>query len=320
MYGGTVNNCTNHINIIGNSQIGGIVGAIDGGTISNCDNYGDLNGSWRIGGIAGRTGEVENITSIENCMSNASIEGAYLIGGIVGENSSNSTIIDCGNLGNILSIGAIADEEFDGKTLVSLTGGITGRNYSITSRCINKGTVVAENKTNGGITGRNFGTVSYCCNLGNVKGESVIGGIVGNNRGNIIYVYNRAQEIKALATDGQAGGIAGNQSATTNSYIQYSYNTAKVNGYVNNTGGIIGGIGIGTLNHLYNAGAINNSTSVGMIYGTTYSSSAVINSSEITESAMKGWNQETITTNLGKFVKKDNDLPILNITVRGITF
>lgn len=321
MISGELSNCSNYVKITGNSQIGGIVGAIEEGTVSNCTNYGDLNGEWRIGGIAGRTGNAENTIRIENCMSVAKIQGKYLMGGIIGENFNNATITDCSNLGDIISMGGIADEEFDGKTLVSLVGGITGRNYSIISRCINKGTIEAKNKTNGGIAGRNFGTVSYCCNLGNVKGESVIGGIVGNNRGNIMYVYNIAQEIEALASDGQTGGIAGNQTSTTNAYIQYSYNSAKVVGDINNIGGIIGGVGIGTLDHLYNIGTINNDTSVGTIYGTTYSTSVITNSSKLTESAMKEWNQSTITTNLGQFVKKENSLPILNITVRGgITF
>lgn len=147
----------------------------------------------------------------------------------------------------------------------------------------------------------------------------VVGGVVGNNRKKIEYVYNIAEEIKAK--DGDVGGISGNQNIQNNASISYVYNISKITG-TTNLGGIVGGFFIGTVNRAYNIGILNTSltTNIGQIGGIKYNISAITNSSGTTESEMKGWSESTITTNLGNFVKKDNSLPILNITVRDITF
>lgn len=143
---------------------------------------------------------------------------------------------------------------------------------------------------------------------------------MGNNRGYVSYVYNKAQ-IKNLITENAIGGIAGTQAVNNNSYIRYAYNSGKIIGY-EPLGGIVGNLKQGTVSNTYNVGILDTTqtVSVGQIAGHINDSSAITNSSGTTESAMKGWSQATITTNLGQFVKKENSLPILNITVRGITF
>lgn len=307
---GTITNCTNHATISGNAtQIAGIAGTSDEGIISNCINDGNINGEYNIGGIVGR-----NNGRVENCMSNASIQGKYLVGGIVGINqNSNNVITDCYNIGTITSTSATA---IDGSTEVvaSLTGGITGHNYGTTTRSINRGTIIAKYRANGGIVGRNYGIVSYCCNEGNVTSEHVTGGIVGNNRGSIRCVYNIAEQIKS--TNGFVGGISGNQNTVTSASIKYAYNRSKTVG-VEYLGGITN-LEIGTVSNTFNIGKLEGSSNIGII--TPINISSVSNSWGTTEDDMISWTQDTINTNLGTFVKKENSLPILNITVRGITF
>ncbi len=165
--------------------------------------------------------------------------------------------------------------------------------------------------------------MSYCCNKGNVTGEHVNGGIVGNNRGKIQYVYNIANQIKSTRMEsggGNAGGIAGNNNPPEYEIsIQYAYNTSKIvaNDY---SGGIVGGFYAGTVDYTYNMGKFDTVTNkaVGEIKGD--GKLTPTNSKPVTETEMKGWNQDTINTNLQNFIKKENSLPILNITVRNVTF
>lgn len=75
-------------------------------------------------------------------------------------------------------------------------------------------------------------------------------------------------------------------------------------------GGIIGAYQTGSVDHAYQIGTLN----------IVHAGLTPTNSKNVTETEMKGWSQATISTNLGQFVKKENSLPILNITVRDITF
>lgn len=76
------------------------------------------------------------------------------------------------------------------------------------------------------------------------------------------------------------------------------------------------------MNKIYNMGGLEtpSTTDVGKIAGYKYDASAIGTRQALTEAEMIAWTQETITTNLNQFVKKENSLPILNVTVRGITF
>lgn len=168
--------------------------------------------------------------------------------------------------------------------------------------------------------------MSFCCNSGNVSGEVAIGGIVGNNRQYIFHVYNIAIQIKATGKndDGASpvGGISGTQGVYDDAYIRVAYSKSKVIGKGSHVGGIIGNFLIGTMNKIYIMGEIDtpSTTNVGKIAGYKYDTSAMGTRQALTEEEMIAWNQETITTNLNQFVKKANSLPILNITVREITF
>ncbi len=152
-----------------------------------------------------------------------------------------------------------------------------------------------------------------------------MGGITGNNRKQIFYVYNIATQIEATGEandECRVGGIVGMQNSETDAYIRVAYNKSKIIAKSTCAGGIVGNMATGTLNKVYNMGDIDtpSTTNVGKIAGYKYDASALGTRQSLTEAEMIGWTQEAITTNLEQFVKKANSLPILNITVRGITF
>lgn len=141
---------------------------------------------------------------------------------------------------------------------------------------------------------------------------------------NITHVYNVANEISSTGSDGRnVGGIVGRQDNgnTAYAYTKYAYNTAKIIGN-RNVGGIAGSIWTGTMNNTFNIGEIaaTSTNNVGQIAGKKYNTTAITNSNSVSRETMIGWSQETITTKLKNFVKKTNALPILDMTVRNITF
>lgn len=234
-----------------------------------------------------------------------------------GYHNVEKIITNCCNLGTVSSTGK--------NTVItngsSLTGGIAGYNNSGTiQNCINKGIVIAKAKGIGGIVGRNEGNIANCCNEGNVSSDDGgVGGIAGQNVKSILSVYNIAMQI--TGNNSNIGGIVGNNVQGSSS-IQYAYNKAKITGE-KNVGGIVGGVNNGsTVSNTYNMGVLDSTQTnyVGQIAGIVSSTSSITNSTGISETEMMGWNQSTITTNLGNFIKKTNGLPILGVTVRGFTF
>lgn len=71
---GTINNCTNEVNITGEFWCGGIAGR-NYGIINNCKNYGNIKGDQCIGGIAGSNGGslVGDEGKIYNCLNTGTI-------------------------------------------------------------------------------------------------------------------------------------------------------------------------------------------------------------------------------------------------------
>ena len=173
------------------------------GKIINCENRVEiyLNGN-SAGGIV-----VENNGEIENCVNNAYLKLYAMAGGICGTNGANGKIVKCYNNSEI--------------TFVDFTlGGIVGNNEGIIEQCYNLRNINKVDKYSrygkGGICGMNYnsGTIKNCYNLGNLdlKGWD-IGGIVGQNNGNVEYSYN-------IGFVARLGGIVGtNNGIVKNCYI-----------------------------------------------------------------------------------------------------
>ncbi|RKJ70021.1 leucine-rich repeat domain-containing protein [Butyricicoccus sp. 1XD8-22] len=105
--GGTVKNChnTGNVGAEGNYYVGGVVGlngtaiALEGGyvgkgTVENCYNTGSVVGDYNVGGVVGCNNN--SATVVESCYNIGNITGTSIIGGVVGYNLSG-TVKNCYN-------------------------------------------------------------------------------------------------------------------------------------------------------------------------------------------------------------------------------
>lgn len=168
------------LSISGTGDYKGLFGYVQAeGTVSNLSVSGNVNGSNRIGGVVGY-----NCGTVSNCKSTVRVNGAYSdpggdVGGIAGYNSG--TVIRSSQETN----------KIDGRVNV---GGIVGYNIGEVKICYNTSNVEASTFNVGGIVGSNYSTeakVENCYNTGQVFGSDAVGGVVGINKGNITYCYNR---------------------------------------------------------------------------------------------------------------------------------
>lgn len=203
--------------------------------VLNCVNYGEfsVSESSLIGGIAANC-YVSSL--IKNCKNYASIEGKENIGGIVGSCSSGITsnvfLEDCINYADILAINKV--------------GGIIGINSTSGQilNCKSEGTVKG-NSYIGGIVGQSYGQVLECQSSSEIFGSvfestlpSLIGGIVGCQEYTEIANCAFIGEISSTGTN--IGGITGKSRHTVlNCYVRADiilFNETS------NIGGIIGNL------------------------------------------------------------------------------
>lgn len=117
---------------------------------------------------------------IDNCTNLCDIYGESHTGGIVGSHSSEVSITNCCNYGNITIEGNIQE------SYVSV-GGILGCGYALIANCCNHGSIT-NNSTrvyagSGGIIGNvqdyNGGKIYNCYNTGNISYKYSGGAVVG---------------------------------------------------------------------------------------------------------------------------------------------
>ncbi len=150
---------------------------------------------------------------------NSDIYGYNDVGGVVGYLTSNSSISNCYNTGNV--------------TGSSDVGGVVGYARSVVN-CYNTGNVTGSSYV-GGVVGDTSGAViTNCYNTGNVTGSGYTGGIVGYAR-SVVNCYNLGD-----VTAGTAGGIIGYVSSISGvpSLVSGNYNLGGIE--ANNAGGVIG--------------------------------------------------------------------------------
>ena len=143
--------------IFGNGYVGGIVGYAEYVDIENCYNTGSIKenlksqSSYSVGGIAGQI----DYSTIENCYNTGVINGQAFVGGIVGSIKANSEINYCYNTGSIG--GASVNNSFVG----GIVGDNNSTNFSVTN-CFNTGNVYSSsNNYVGGILGAGSATKCY---------------------------------------------------------------------------------------------------------------------------------------------------------------
>ena len=262
--GGTVENLTVEGVIDGTNAgvgIGGIVGKNNGGIISNCTSIVDITGSVEsnVGGIVGSS----ESGTIENCCNTGSINVTGSVdsnvGGIVGLAGNPNgrvtvTVENCENTGNVY-VTAVKSK--------GLIGGIVGRanGGSTVSNCRNSGDISANKEGNsitGGIVGDNYGAISRCNNTGAVSADGATGGVAGQNvcsQSGPNSIVENCYNTGAVSGSGDVGGVVGhnNNSNYYNSTVKNCYNTGKVTG-TGNLGGAVGRIETGDVSDCYYLG------------------------------------------------------------------
>ena len=164
---------------------------------------------------------------------------------------------------------------FDGNNSKFTIDGIFERNYTglfgyVGSKAVVRNLSVSGNITGqnyvGGIAGQNDGNISNVYNLASVNGTGAnIAGIVGINSGTISNTYNAGNIGESISNKNNKniGGIVGYN--YQNALVENSYNTANILGY-SSVGGIIGR-NAGRIMNTYNIGILDASGSVGGIIG-----------------------------------------------------
>lgn len=191
----------------GDSCVGGIAGVNLGGNAAankgliictgNNNSTGTVEANRYAGGVAGAN--VGNISLSGQLQSSVTATG--YAGGVAGINTDKGSIYSAENANGAVS-GSV--------TAANYAGGVAGTNRAEITRVENHASVRASTQYAGGIAGVNDegGTISYCSHAQNpiyaTNGEA--GGIAGNNNKNAL-IENVQVKANVTAANGTAGGV-----------------------------------------------------------------------------------------------------------------
>ncbi|TWH57575.1 putative repeat protein (TIGR02543 family) [Desulfitobacterium sp. LBE] len=204
--------------ISGSSYVGGLIGYADGATLTSCTNAGEVTGGKSDMGIGGLVGYIAS-GKVSDCQNQGTVAASgQNAGGISGVIGANVIVTDCSNTGTL--------------TGCDVLGGIAGsvNSGAQVTYCSNEGVLTVTGGNIGGIAGDNNGNIQHCSNRQTITGSGG-GGIAGKNNGNIQYCWNESL-IKGITN---VGGIAGENSGL----VQDCYNLGQINAG-GNGGGIAG--------------------------------------------------------------------------------
>ncbi|MGI5838489.1 MAG: immunoglobulin-like domain-containing protein [bacterium] len=154
------------------------------------------------------------------------------------------------------------------------TGGLAGLNYGATMKnCYVTGTVEGKGSGRiGGLVGDNEGDIINCYTNATVEGDfemlvDYVGGLVGMNFGSITDSHSNGD----VSGDDEVGGLVGYNCAYEGSsgLISDSYSSCTVTGLENNVGGLVGN-NDGTITDSFATGAVSGNIGVGGLVGITY--------------------------------------------------
>ena len=153
-----------------------------------------------VGGIVG-VGGANHV--VDRCASRGTMNGLDAMGGVVGLNEG--LITDCtlsGSMGSATQdyIGGIAGLNVGGGTVGMIENCTAGKNCTVTGR-----------STVGGIVGFNLsgGRVQNCTGSANVSGTGRVGGIAGENGGEIVLSGAKAGARRVTGSGSGVGGVIG---------------------------------------------------------------------------------------------------------------
>jgi hypothetical protein len=110
----------------------------------------------------------------------------------------------------------------------------------------------------GGLVGQNYGDVTQCYTTGVVGGSTDVGGVVGHNDGAVTDCYSTA----AVSGTDNVGGVVGSNSSD----VTHCYGTGAVSGR-GAVGGLVGYNHYATVTQCYSAGAVSGQYDVGGLVG-----------------------------------------------------
>ena len=153
-----------------------------------------------VGGIIGVNGKNH---AVDRCASRGTMNGLDAMGGVAGLNEG--LIRDCtlsGSMGSATQdyIGGIAGLNVGGSTAGTIENCTAAKNCTVTGR-----------STVGGIVGYNLsgGRVQSCTGSANVSGAGRVGGIAGENGGEIVLSGAKAGARRVTGTGSGVGGVIG---------------------------------------------------------------------------------------------------------------
>jgi hypothetical protein len=211
------------VNITGSRYpAGGLVGSNSGGTLTNCYSTGSVSGgesSWLGGGVGGLVGV--NTGGVIQCHSSSAVSGEDSVGGLVGENYGTVT--------RGSSAGAVTGGNW--------VGGLAGYNSprgSLT-QCCSASVVNGTGQGIGGLVGSNDavraylgnqryansvtrGSVACCYSTGKVLGGDYVGGLVGQNGGDVTQCYSTGA---VTGRGGMIGGLVGCPTVLSTYYLAF---------------------------------------------------------------------------------------------------
>jgi parallel beta-helix repeat protein len=170
--------------------------------------------------------------------------------GLFGELESGGKILDVG----------VNDVNVNGSG--TGIGGLVGfiRHGSSVINCHSTGTIIGHYRV-GGLVGQNDGDVLYSYSHGTVSGNSTVGGLVGNNNYGRIAGSFSTSDVSGYEA---VGGLAGRNYDS----ITMSYSSGEVSG-IKWVGGLVGANGRGNITASYSTGSVTGTTWVGGLVGST---------------------------------------------------
>ena len=184
----------------------------------------------------------------------------------------NVRLIDC-DITGYYYVGGIAGDNSGNIENCSVTGnvnGITlyvgsivGQNSGIVKNCYFKGVISGESYI-GGIVGENRGEgiVETSYSIGNVSGYDYVGGVVGYNAQ---YIVKNCYSTGNVSGRDNVGGIVGINTLTY-AIVENCYATSDVSGR-NNVGGIVGANQTASVKNCYAIGTVTGSSYFGGVVG-----------------------------------------------------
>jgi hypothetical protein len=219
-----------------------------------------IRGSTDVGSLVGwNEGAVSNVWVTGN------VTGRGETGGLVGVNH-----------------GTISESRVEG-TVTDVwggsVGGLVGENFDTISNCHADAVVTSSSSYAGGLVASNYGIITESSAVGSVQGLSYVGGLVGyNNDGTIIDECYAAGNATGTETGIFSYTIVGGLVGLNRGSISNSYARGDVSGQ-EDIGGLVGSNGdVGSIINCYSTGRVTGSSYIGGLVGYSHPSGIITDS------------------------------------------